>query len=108
MNIDLKTFGWDEFFKTKFESWAGRDYTAGRVALEHRNLFRVYTEHGEVLAELSGKLRHEATSRSDLPAAVSSVTVVIRTSHAVRFGKRWQQERSTVDDMRAMRSYRKS
>ena len=76
MNItDLTTFGWDEFFKAKFESFAAKDYTAGRVALEHKNLFRVYTEYGEVLAELSGKLRHEAVSRSNLPAVGDWVVI---------------------------------
>lgn len=81
MNItDLTTFGWDEFFETRFESWAGKDYTSGRVALEHKNLFRLYTKYGEVLAELSGKLRHEAATRSDLPAVGD--WVVIRSGPA--------------------------
>ncbi len=68
MNVDLTTLGWSEFFEANFKSYAEQGYTCGRVALEHKNLFRVYTQHGEVLAEISGKLRHEATSRRDLPA----------------------------------------
>jgi ribosome biogenesis GTPase len=72
MNVaDLTTFGWSKFFEDNFDSYAGSGYTCGRVALEHKNFFRVYTQHGEVLAEISGKLRHEAVNRSDLcsPAA---------------------------------------
>lgn len=65
---DLTTFGWDEFFEANFKTYASSGYDSGRVALEHKNFFRVYTQHGEVLAELSGKLRHEAVSRRDLPA----------------------------------------
>ena len=65
---DLTTFGWDEFFQANFETYARDGYTAGRVALEHKNLFRVYTRFGDVLAEISGRLRHEAVNRSDLPA----------------------------------------
>jgi ribosome biogenesis GTPase / thiamine phosphate phosphatase len=68
MNVDLTTLGWSEFFEANFKSYAEQGYTCGRVALEHKNLFRVYTQDGEVLAEISGKLRHEAMSRSDLPA----------------------------------------
>ena len=64
MNVtDLTTFGWGEFFEANFKTYAAGGYTCGRVALEHKNLFRVYTQHGEVLADLSGKLRHEAVNR---------------------------------------------
>ena len=76
MNVtDLTSFGWSEFFEINFKSYAARGYTAGRVALEHRNFFRVYTEYGEVLAEISGKLRHEAVNRSDLPAVGDWVVI---------------------------------
>jgi ribosome biogenesis GTPase len=79
--MDLTSFGWSEFFETSFGSYIGsykgQGYIAGRVALEHKGFFRVYTENGEVLAEISGKLRHEAVNRSDLPAVGD--WVVIRT-----------------------------
>src|SRR4029078_11071627 len=90
MNVaDLTTFGWSEFFEVSFKSYADMGYTCGRVTLEHRNLFRVYTQNGEVLAEISGKLRHEATSRRDLPAVGDWVVIRARpegdrvTIHAV-------------------------
>ncbi|HEY0725956.1 MAG TPA: ribosome small subunit-dependent GTPase A [Pyrinomonadaceae bacterium] len=73
--MDLTSFGWSEFFETNFESYATRGYTAGRVSVEHKNLLRVYTEHGEVFAEISGKLRHEAVNRSDLPAVGDWVAI---------------------------------
>lgn len=66
--MNVADLGWSEFFEVSFRSYEGQGYKAGRVALEHKNLYRVYTEHGEVLAEISGKLRHEASNRSDLPA----------------------------------------
>ena len=76
MNVtDLTTFGWDEFFEANFKTYAGSGYTPGRVALEHKNLFRVYTQYGEALAEISGKLRHEAVNRSDLPAVGDWVVI---------------------------------
>ena len=73
--MDLTSFGWSEFFETNFESYAASGYTAGRVALEHKNFFRVYTEHGELLAEISGKLRHETVNRHDLPAVGDWVVI---------------------------------
>ena len=84
MNVDLTTFGWSEFFEVNFKSYADMGYTCGRVTLEHRNLFRVYTQNGEVLAEISGKLRHEATSRRDLPAVGDWVVIRDRVMiHAI-------------------------
>ncbi|WFA06405.1 ribosome small subunit-dependent GTPase A [Bacillus sp. HSf4] len=40
----------------------------GRVAREHKRIYRVWTEEGEWLAEISGKMRFEAESREDYPA----------------------------------------
>lgn len=75
---DLTTFGWGEFFKANFKSYADNGYTSGRVALEHKNFFRVYTQYGEMLAEISGKLRHEAVNRRDLPAVGDWVVISSR------------------------------
>ena len=72
---DLTTLGWCEFFESNFRPYAASGYTCGRVALEHKNFFRVYTEHGEVLAQISGKLRHEAINRNDLPAVGDWVVI---------------------------------
>jgi len=75
---DLTTFGWDEFFEANFETYARNCNTAGRVALEHKSLFRVYTQYGDVLAEISGRLRNEAVNRSDLPAVGDWVAIRAR------------------------------
>jgi ribosome biogenesis GTPase / thiamine phosphate phosphatase len=77
----LATFGWTDFFAQHFEPYAEHGYQASRVLLEHKNFYRVYTAHGELLAEIAGKLRHEAQTRSDLPAVGD--WVVVRT-HADR------------------------
>jgi ribosome biogenesis GTPase len=63
----LSDFGWNEFFEAHFQPYGAGEYKAGRVLLEYNHLYRVYTEEGELLAELAGKLRHEAASRADLP-----------------------------------------
>src|SRR5215813_14973067 len=85
----LATFGWNEFFENHFQPYATGNYVSGRVALEHKNLYRLYTERGEVLAGISGKLRHEALNRADLPAVGDWVVIRPRpegdkvTIHAV-------------------------
>src|ERR1044072_4633324 len=73
--MDLTSYGWSEFFDINFKTYEEQDYTAGRVALEHKNLYRVYTKHGEVLAEISGKLRHGSVNRSELPAVGDWVVI---------------------------------
>jgi len=76
MNVtDLTTLGWGDFFETNFKLFEQDGYVPGRVFLEHKGFFRVYTQYGEMLAEISGKLRHEAPNRSDLPA-VGDWTVI--------------------------------
>src|SRR5262249_38688350 len=64
----LARYGWTDFFAAHFQEYAGQGYTAGRVALEYNQFYRVYTERGEVLAEIAGRLKHEAESRAGLPA----------------------------------------
>src|SRR6476659_444634 len=75
---DLTTSGWSELFEVNFTPYAGKGYTCGRVALEHKNFLSVYTQYGEALAEILGKLRHEAVNRSDLPAVGDWVVISSR------------------------------
>lgn len=65
---DLRDLGWTDHFARAFAPWAGPGVVAGRVALEHNHVLRVLTESGEQLAEVSGRVRHEAASRQDMPA----------------------------------------
>ena len=67
-NEQLARYGWNDFFAARFHEYAGQGYTAGRIALEYNQFYRVYTAGGEILAEVAGKLRHEAASRAELPA----------------------------------------
>src|SRR5215467_11601060 len=71
MNLNdqqLERYGWNDFFAAHFREFAGQGYVAGRVALEYNQFCRVYAARGEILAEIAGKLKHDAESRADLPA----------------------------------------
>jgi len=72
---DLTLLGWNDFFAEYFKPYFESGYTAARVALEHKNFYRVYTERGDVLGEISGRLRHEVASRIDLPAVGDWVVI---------------------------------
>ncbi|MEH7251071.1 ribosome small subunit-dependent GTPase A [Neobacillus niacini] len=52
----------------------------GRVALEHKHMYRVWTEHGDLLCEVSGKFNFEALSREDYPAVGDWVMLKPRTN----------------------------
>jgi ribosome biogenesis GTPase len=64
---NLTDYGWGEFFEAHLQPESRDVYKAGRVVLEYNHLYRVYTEQGELLSDVSGKLRHEAESRASLP-----------------------------------------
>jgi ribosome biogenesis GTPase len=55
-------------------------YTVARVFAEHKHIYKLYTEHGEVLGEISGKLRHEAIDQDEFPSVGDWVVISLRTS----------------------------
>ncbi|HEY9843737.1 MAG: ribosome small subunit-dependent GTPase A [Candidatus Sericytochromatia bacterium] len=64
----LAPWGWTPFFSAAFAEHAGTGLMPARLLSEHPGLFRFVTAGGEGLAELSGRLRHQALSREELPA----------------------------------------
>ncbi|MBS4177987.1 ribosome small subunit-dependent GTPase A [Lederbergia citrea] len=87
--MNLQTLGWNQFFETEFLTYKEEGYTVGRVALEHKRLYRVFTEDSEVLAEVSGKFRFNSLGRGDYPAVGDWVVMTVRpeegkaTIHAI-------------------------
>jgi len=73
--LDLKIFGWDAFFEKHFEPYAAKGYSAGRVSLEHRKRYRLYTSEGELWGDIRGKFFHTAESREDLPVVGDWVVI---------------------------------
>ncbi len=66
--MDLNTLGWDPFFAQHFKPFQDQHLAPARVACQHRDLYLVCGEAGELTAEVPGKWRHEACSRADFPA----------------------------------------
>ncbi|TCP24116.1 ribosome biogenesis GTPase [Scopulibacillus darangshiensis] len=65
--MNLIDFGWNEQLDKQAKALIKEEYTVGRVILEHKHIYRVVSESGEYLAEITGKLRHNAASREDYP-----------------------------------------
>ncbi|HQX82897.1 MAG TPA: GTPase RsgA, partial [Vicinamibacterales bacterium] len=64
----LHDLGWNDHFAKAYEAFAGPGVLPGRVALEHNHVYRVITESGELLAEATGRMKHLAEGRHELPA----------------------------------------
>lgn len=71
----LETYGWNERFAAAFEEQRVPGRVPARVTLEHTHIYRVVTEEGELLARVSGRLRHRAESRPDFPGVGDWVVV---------------------------------
>ncbi|WP_433742711.1 ribosome small subunit-dependent GTPase A [Falsibacillus pallidus] len=54
-------------------------YVLGRVVLEHKKMYKVITEHGEWLCEISGKFHYQSILSSDYPSVGDWVAVKERT-----------------------------
>jgi ribosome biogenesis GTPase len=76
MMMHLRDLGWDVGFAHQFEAWADKpDVQPGRVFIEFNYICRVYIEGGELEAVVSGRLKHHASSRSELPAVGDWVAI---------------------------------
>jgi ribosome biogenesis GTPase len=98
----LADLGWDDAWAAAFEAGAREGETPGRVVLEHNHVYRVLTPApskttsgvvsgkttpdvvSEVLAELSGKVKFEASGRSAMPAVGDWVTLRPTTAEGAR------------------------
>lgn len=76
--MKLEILGWKPEWELKFAAYRDKGCIPGRVALEHKHMYRVYTEHGDLLTEVSGKMRHTAAGRADYPAVGDWVAVSAR------------------------------
>jgi ribosome biogenesis GTPase len=72
----LTDLGWNDDAARGFEPWAGEaDVQPGRVIIGFNYLYRVLVEGGEIDAVISGRIRHRAASRGELPAVGDWVAV---------------------------------
>ncbi|MEH7238134.1 ribosome small subunit-dependent GTPase A [Bacillus sp. JJ1562] len=76
--MNLQILGWNSYFEETFEEYKQQGFEVARVALEHKRLYRVLSEHGELMAEVSGKLRFQALERQDFPAVGDWVVISAR------------------------------
>lgn len=64
--VDIKKLGFSAAWAKEAGLYEG--LYAGRVAAQSKDIYRVISENGEIMAEVSGKLRFAAKSQVDFPA----------------------------------------
>lgn len=72
---NLNEIGLTDDIKNSFEEYQDKGFKLGRIALEHKHMYRVWMEDGEYLCTLSGRLAFDAMTREDLPAVGDWVAV---------------------------------
>jgi ribosome biogenesis GTPase len=73
--LNLKSLGYNQTFEESFKEYENQSLIPGRISIEHKGLYRVLTESGELLGEITGKIRFNAEGRQDFPAVGDWVAV---------------------------------
>lgn len=76
--VSLQDLGWTDFFKINFEQRGIPGEIPGRVVEEQRGAYVVQCEWGELLAGISGRMRHRAARREDFPTVGDWVAITAR------------------------------
>jgi ribosome biogenesis GTPase / thiamine phosphate phosphatase len=72
----LADLGWDDDWQHAFAPWLDTPHVQpARVAIEFNHIYRLYLDETEIEANVSGRLKHRAESRSELPAVGDWVAV---------------------------------
>ena len=76
--LNLESLGWNDEFRSHFEPHAREGLAAARVVAQHRGEYDVVSEDGELRAEITGRLLHEAASTAELPVVGDWVALLAR------------------------------
>jgi ribosome biogenesis GTPase len=56
----IQSYGWSDALQRDFEPHAARGFIPGRILVQQRGLYDIATDEGELAAQISGRLAHEA------------------------------------------------
>ncbi|WP_078547977.1 ribosome small subunit-dependent GTPase A [Litchfieldia alkalitelluris] len=76
--MENSQLGWNQHFELAFQKYENTNFTVGRVVLEHKRMYRILTEQGEFVGEVSGKYRFNSVTREDFPAVGDWVVLTPR------------------------------
>ncbi len=73
--VDLDTLGWHVDFAGPFQTYAAQGLRPARVAVAHNYLYQVTGPDGELMAEVSGRLRHKGDIPENTPVVGDWVAI---------------------------------
>jgi len=77
--MNLTDLGWNDNFNQQFEEYKtdkeNNNVKPARISCEHRNLYHIICENGDLTAEVSGRFRHDTLSRADFPVVGDWVVI---------------------------------
>ncbi|SMC25140.1 ribosome biogenesis GTPase [Clostridium acidisoli DSM 12555] len=76
--MKLSKYGWNEKLEQAFKKYYELGMNPGRVFVENKNIYKVYTEIGEIEGKVSGKFQYETVGKDEFPAVGDWVAVDIR------------------------------
>ena len=76
--VSLEDLGWADPFKKDFAARGKEGEIPARVVEEQRGAYVVLCEHGELLASISGRMRHAALHREDFPTVGDWAAITAR------------------------------
>lgn len=80
--LNLADLGWTPFFEAHFTELREPALQPARVIEELKGFYRVRGTSGEFLAEITGKIQHDAKTREGFPAVGDWVAIVPRPDEA--------------------------
>lgn len=76
--MNIENLGWNPFFAQQFKEFGEQELIPARVAREQKGSYLVFCEPGKLTAEISGKMRHKAATRAELPTVGDWVAINAR------------------------------
>jgi hypothetical protein len=76
--MTLSSLGWNDFFANAYQPFSTGNFVPARVALEHKHAYELLSIHGELTAECTGRVLHDASTRSELPSVGDWVVARLR------------------------------
>jgi len=77
--LNLTDLGWNQDFEDKLKQINKQDnFQIARIAIEYKGMYKLYTEAGEVLAEITGNMRYN----NQFPAVGDWVVIDLQDSKA--------------------------
>lgn len=79
----LEQLGWNPTFNQYFANLEAQGFDVGRIAIENKNNYVIFSSYGELKGEISGRLQYTANAEADLPKVGDWVAMQVFDQQAI-------------------------